>query len=114
VERPIDLDNLRKITDGDAEMEAELFQIFLDSSAACMQKLRAATAMESAEIWYTQTHAMKGICFNLGAGPLGQLCKDAQESSKATAEEKLTMLTTMEKELQRVKDALTERASGKN
>jgi histidine phosphotransfer protein HptB len=106
MEQAIDFDNLQRITDGDGEMEAELFKIFIDSSAVCMQELRTAHAAQDAEAWSTQAHAFKGISVNLGAKPLGQLCSEAQRNCRAPAEDKAKMLAAIEKELERVKDAL--------
>lgn len=100
MESPVNLDNLRTITDGDAAMEAELFRIFLASSHERIMGLRAAGDDTA---WEKEAHALKGICLNLGAGPLGALCKQAQDGCQASTDEKKKMLAAMEQEFERVR-----------
>ena len=104
----VNFDNLRDITGGDVEMESELFQLFLTSSSECIDGLHAAHTSGDENAWRDHAHAFKGICYNLGAQPLGQICKKAQDDCHATSEEKGIMLTDMEAELKNVKQALAE------
>ena len=106
MDQPIHFDNLREITGGDRELEAELFQSFLDSSDACVEKMRAALAAESAEQWRAAAHALKGVCLNLGALRLGDFCYQAQLAAVATAAEKRQQIATIEDELARVQAAI--------
>jgi HPt (histidine-containing phosphotransfer) domain-containing protein len=106
MDQPIDFNNLRLITGGDAEMESELFQVFLESADQCMKDIRAAMTTQDNEGWKVHTHAFKGICVNLGAMPLGALCSKAQHEHLAPSAEKQVMLSAMESELKRVQEAL--------
>jgi HPt (histidine-containing phosphotransfer) domain-containing protein len=106
VDSAVNFDNLRSITGGDAAMEAELFHVFLDSSRTCLAALQASCAAGDETAWKKEAHAFKGICFNLGAGPLGQLCKTAQDDYRATPDEKKVMLAAMEQELAQVRQAI--------
>jgi len=87
-------------------MEAELFQLFLSSSEECLTGLRAALADGNEKAWREHAHAFKGISFNLGAGPLGEICKKAQDEFQASGDAKKAMLADIEAELENVKAAL--------
>lgn len=77
----VDLSNLREMTDGDTELEAELFQEFITSSQELLEELKSQyTTHGDNETWQKTAHALKGISINLGAMPLGDLAKDAQEN----------------------------------
>ncbi len=105
--KTIDFENLRLITDGDQELEKELFLAFLGSSAECISNLVAAYDMDDEEDWKHQAHALKGICLNLGAILLGELSKKAQEDYRATKQEKEKMLNAIQSELTQVRQIIT-------
>ncbi len=90
-------------------MEAELFQLFLSSSVECVNGLHEALANGNEKAWRDHAHAFKGISFNLGAAPLGEICKKAQDEFQSGADAKKAMLADMEAELEKVKKALNER-----
>ncbi len=87
-------------------MEAELFQLFLKSSADCINGLHAALDSGDEKAWCNHAHAFKGISFNLGAMPLAEICKKAQEDFQASAADKKTMLEKIETEFDNVKKAI--------
>jgi len=103
---PVDLTNLRDMTDGDRELEKTLFEEFYRSCASCLATLAASTAAASSEQWRTAAHAMKGISYNLGANPLGDLCKQAQDDHTADSSAKQSLLGQIESEYTRVKSFL--------
>jgi HPt (histidine-containing phosphotransfer) domain-containing protein len=103
VSAAVNLDNLRNMTGGDIEMERELFNAFLDSSDECLEFLRVNCGNGAEEAWRRRAHAWKGISLNLGAEQLGNLCKNAQEHSTASVEEKLQMLVELQKEYDKVR-----------
>ncbi len=105
----INFSNLQEITGGDSAIEAELFQLFLTSSADCVTGLRAALADADEKAWRDHAHALKGISFNLGAEPLGEIGKKAQDEFQASADAKKAMLADIEAELENVKAVLAER-----
>jgi HPt (histidine-containing phosphotransfer) domain-containing protein len=113
VDQPVNFDNLRAITDGDPELEAELFRLFFESSDDCMAGLRAALAADDAMAWRERAHAFKGVCFNLGAESLGALCKQAQEDCRAATDDKQQMLAAMDTGLARVREVLPYKPEGR-
>lgn len=76
---PVDLANLRSMTEGDAEMEKELFEQFNISFQSGISSLEESMQKNNTEAWRREAHALKGIALNLGAEKLGELCKAAQE-----------------------------------
>lgn len=94
----VDLTGLRAITGGDVELEKELFQAFLESGRQCLALLETSWQAGSEKTWREQAHALKGLAFNLGAKPLGELCKTAQNSAEAGAEVKCELLKAIQAE----------------
>lgn len=109
VDLSVNFNNLQEITGGDPAMESELFELFLSSSVDCINGLRDALASGDEKAWRNHAHAFKGISFNLGAAPLGDICKKAQEEFQSSNDAKKTMLADMEAEMENVKKALKER-----
>jgi two-component system, sensor histidine kinase and response regulator len=103
----VNLDNLRDITGGDAEIECELFQIFLESGAECLQDLASNLGDAQAENWRKAAHAFKGISYNLGAEPLGDLCTIAQNQPHDSAAAKQALLDKLHAEFGRVRAVLS-------
>ena len=103
MEAPVDLTNLRSMTDGDKEMEKELFTEFYDCFESGLNVLRASCGDSDAETWRTQAHALKGVALNLGALHLGDLGKKAQDEYLVPEAAKVEMLKKMQTEYERVK-----------
>ncbi len=103
---PVDLANLRGITDGDVEMEQELFREFIITSDSYIESLSQSLGDDRSELWRTTAHSFKGIALNLGAAKLGELCKKAQESNAVPTQEKTTMLESIKQEYTAVKGYL--------
>ena len=104
----VDLKNLREMTDGDPEMERELFAEFISSFESELAQLRANQADSASETWRRRAHALKGIAFNLGAMRLGELCKQAQETPPSNPEAKADLLTNITAEFEDVRSYLGE------
>jgi HPt (histidine-containing phosphotransfer) domain-containing protein len=103
---PVDLTNLHSMTDGDKEMEKELFQEFLSSFKKGLSSLQQYCAENNTEAWRAESHALKGISLNLGANAIGELCKKAQDSNLADAAVKNEILKKMHTEYEKVKQFL--------
>lgn len=103
---PIDLTNLRSMTDGDPEIEKALFEEFIASFEIGIAALKAHCEEKSADAWRGDAHALKGISVNLGAARLGELCKKAQDDSSASTDAKKTLLANIEVEYQRVRECV--------
>lgn len=99
---PVDLTNLREMTGGDTEIEKQLFEVFISSSIECIENMKK-SVVENNELWRKNAHALKGTAFNLGANPLGELCKTAQEKFASGQSEKQLMLNQIEEEFGKVK-----------
>jgi HPt (histidine-containing phosphotransfer) domain-containing protein len=72
----IDLEHLRRTTQGDAALEAELFGMFREQ---CALWLRVLDPKGEAETWKSATHALKGMARGLGAFAFGDACEAAEE-----------------------------------
>ena len=104
---PVDFSVLHGMTGGDAALEAELLEIFIESSIECLTGLRLSLDGGKNVAWREQAHAFKGIALNLGANGLGGLCRVAQEGYLAPPEDKRLMLRAIEAEMRRVDEAIT-------
>lgn len=99
----VDLTNLRSMTDGDKELEEALFSEFCSSTEASLNAMAAYCVDGASEPWRAAAHALKGTAYNLGATPLGELCKKAQEGYMASGSEKSALLDAMRSEYAKVK-----------
>lgn len=103
---PVDLTNLRDMTDGDKVLEASLFQEFYRAGDASIAQLEAALTHEDNEAWRKAAHAFKGVSLNLGANRLGELCKQGQDCFETAADVKRALLDEVRKAYGDVKDYL--------
>lgn len=101
--QPVDLTNLREMTDGDKELEQELFAEFFSSCTDLIETLARNCEDGESKSWYSAAHALKGSAYNLGAAPLGDLCKKAQENHAASKTEKQRMCEDIKQEYERVR-----------
>lgn len=101
--QPVDLTNLREMTDGDKDLETALFQEFFSSSEKLLDELNQALASNNTEEWRRAAHSLKGTSYNLGAAQLGDYCKAAQEGNLAPHEEKASLYETIASEYELVK-----------
>ncbi len=76
---PIDLAHLSLFTDGDAEEEKALFEIFLSNAQTTLQQLRESAQTHNRESWRKAAHLLKGASGNLGARALFHNCKVTEE-----------------------------------
>lgn len=100
---PVDLDNLRSMTDGDADMEKVLFEEFFSCFDSAIVNMQGSCSADKAENWRKDAHALKGISMNLGAMQLGELCKIAQDEYTAGSESKDEMLKNIKAEYEAVR-----------
>ena len=104
--KPVDLTNLRSMTDGDRDLEKALFEEFYSSFEAGIRTLQSNCVDTACETWRKQAHALKGISVNLGAEVLGTLCKNAQEEHLADAPAKHALIKQIQEEYSQVKSFL--------
>lgn len=100
----VDLANLRDITGGDKELEAELFDEFIQSSHEQIILMGDNTQEipDNQEVWRQNAHALKGIALTLGANILSNLAKTAQQNNTMPSSDKLILLSDIKAEHQRV------------
>ncbi len=104
----VNLENLRGITNGNIELEKELFDVYIESAEECLKGLETSTGEGQDQEWRTQAHAWKGMSLNLGAETLGKLCADAQFNHTMPHDEKVKMLDAIKAEYENVKEFLRE------
>jgi len=102
----VDLTNLRGMTDGDADIERELFDDFYTSSEDVISKLKESCKISHANMWRNSAHALRGMSLNLGAERLSLLCQKAEEGHSADEGVKVRILEEIQKEYELVKEFL--------
>ena len=75
---PIDHNHLAKYTMGDAELQYEVLQLFIEQLPSLISQLRAAASEKD---WYIAAHTLKGSARAVGAHALGELAADAEKSA---------------------------------
>ena len=76
---PVDLTMLRTLTGGDAEIEKELMETFVEQSDKNVETLRENSSAAGKNMpWIESAHMLKGGSGSIGAETLRQLCNDAQ------------------------------------
>lgn len=99
---PVDLTDLRTMTDGDPELELVLFDEFCSSGKRLIQTMADHSADGAAEEWRNAAHALKGSAYNVGALALGNLCKQAQDNPEAPQHEKKLLIESIQSEFTQV------------
>jgi len=105
----INLESFREITDGDPDIEKELFAEFVsgtDSQFAILEEAWDAPARS--ENWSHAGHTIKGNALMLGAETLAQMGKHAQDNPDEDAASKKELLENMKAEYERVKHAIAQ------
>lgn len=92
---PVDMTNLRSMTDGDREVETVLFTEFCRAFEEGLAILAASYEESGQQPWRSQAHALKGIALNLGADRLSSLCRQAQEQFEIHTAEKQALLAQL-------------------
>ena len=103
-EQPIDMDHLRMFTDGDADEEHALFNIFMERAIDTVQQLQEAFENDATEQWRKSSHLLKGASGNLGARGLYKICEKAEKDCFANAPEKAVLLNAIRSELGQVEN----------
>lgn len=71
---PVNLAHLNTFTDGDEEVERELFTLFSQQATLAFERLEKACDECADEEWRSAAHKFKGASANLGAENLAALC----------------------------------------
>jgi HPt (histidine-containing phosphotransfer) domain-containing protein len=76
-EKPVDLVHLSTITMGDRALELEVLKMFLVQIPDYIKMLKSANDKDSV---YMAAHTLKGASSNIGAFPLANIAKQAEET----------------------------------
>ena len=98
-EVPLNLEHLAMFTDGDPNEEKQLLDLFFEQSDIGVNELEEFLAANDNEGWKKSAHRMKGAAANLGAIPLSNACKTAEEGAQASNAEKADMLANIQKHI---------------
>lgn len=72
----IDEAHLTAFTDGDAELEDELAELFSNTARGYLKRMKE--ALEAERSWSAEAHALKGASANLGAKRVAALARRAE------------------------------------
>ena len=101
-EPPIDMEQLRMFTDGDADEEKALFALFFEQATEAIAILEQSTDAAAKDMWKSTAHRLKGASGNLGAMALHHLFRRAETGFEEAATVKRTMLLAIRTEAARV------------
>jgi HPt (histidine-containing phosphotransfer) domain-containing protein len=79
----VDVDHLSAFTDGDSDLEAELFDLYQNTAERYLKGME--TALGQSQAWSAEAHALKGASANLGACRVAALAKAAEFEAPSPA-----------------------------
>lgn len=79
----VDVDHLSTFTDGDSDLEAELFDLYQNTAERYLKGMETALGQDQA--WSAEAHALKGASANLGACRVAALAKAAEFEAPSPA-----------------------------
>lgn len=82
---PIDLAELARSTGGDAQLAAEVLDLFAQQSRLAVNRLQTALAEADAKTWRGTAHSLKGSALSVGAGGLAEIAGRAEQIDPAAA-----------------------------
>lgn len=100
-DRPVDLDQLRSHTEGDAELEREVIALFKSVSDSYASRLDQLVD-EGGKAWSDTAHGFKGAAANIGARGLSGMLARAEELGEAPAAARRQALDAIGAEFDRV------------
>lgn len=108
----LDVEHLEAFTDGDPEIEAELFEVFLEQGELAITRLEAVsagTATPDQEEWKSAAHRFKGAAANLGAKRLSECCFAAERNFEQGIDAKQALLGEIRSQFLDVRGVLDQR-----
>jgi len=97
---PLNIQQLRQMTDGNKELETQLFNLFCTQAIESLASLYE--AQDSEDEWRKEAHKFKGAAANVGAQRLSDVCYMAEKSEGLSLTEKKELMQEIEKEMARV------------
>lgn len=74
----VDIEHLNLFTDGNAEEEARITELFIELNEQTIDTLKDDSIIKDDEAWKYATHKLKGSAANLGAFKLSKICEQAE------------------------------------
>lgn len=79
----IDMDRLKDQMEGDLELIAEVFDMFVEEAPARREKFLAAQAVQDLQALVMLSHSLKGASGTLQCEPLRQACFELEHAARA-------------------------------
>ena len=76
--QPVDLDHLGRYTGGEADLNAEVLEMFVRQCAEALSQLHALIQNRDAKTWRDTLHRLKGSALGVGAFPLAEKLATAE------------------------------------
>ncbi|MCB9988445.1 MAG: response regulator [Rhodospirillales bacterium] len=108
----VNIAHLETFTDGDRDIEQELFDIFCEQAEIALERLTKAQQADDENEWKASAHKFKGAAANLGAERLAALCLEAESGYQESAPRKQEFLAALQGGYGEVQGFLDERVGG--
>jgi two-component system sensor histidine kinase/response regulator len=110
---PFDREEMLERLGGDAELLADVLEMFLEECPRMMQEIRAALAAADAPTLRRAAHSMKGALLNISAAPAAAEAERLEELGReARLAESAGVLERLQAEIDRLLQALVTRTAG--
>ncbi|MBU6234398.1 MAG: response regulator [Alphaproteobacteria bacterium] len=106
---PINIPHLESFTEGDPDVERDLFNIFIDQMGIGITSLEASIGQHNHSDWHAAAHRFKGAAANLGAERLAALCYEAEQNPDLSEPQKKLLLSAISGEAEHVQNFIFER-----
>lgn len=105
---PINLEHLRQLSDGDAEFELELLQVFVEDTQSHLEAARNAIATNDCKTIEREVHQIKGASANVGAQVMQVLALELEkQAQKQELINPTEIISQLEQHLSQVKALMT-------
>jgi HPt (histidine-containing phosphotransfer) domain-containing protein len=81
----LNMDGLRRLTDGDREIEKQFVTMFMETAQDCIDQLAPLVEHDAHNQWPGIVHALKGAAANIYAESMIALCQDAEKLENAAS-----------------------------
>lgn len=97
---------VREFSEGDAETEKQLIQMFVQNLEQDLKALEDSFAADNFEAWDSWAHKLYGACAHIGAKSMAQVCDQAQSLSADEADRMGDLHQAILGEFRKVRDVL--------
>jgi hypothetical protein len=108
---PVNTSHLEMFTDGDKDVERELFGLFSEQALLALEQLEQTCGDGASQDWKSAAHKFKGAAANLGAERLSALCYEAESGFTEPYDKKLTLVSSIRAGYEEVQHFLEERTA---